>query len=50
VFPISGATGQGVDALLDAVLGYLPDRTATETKGSEVEDAEEGAASDWSPL
>jgi GTP-binding protein len=50
VFPISGATGQGIDALLDAVLGYLPDRTATETKGSEVEDTEEGAASDWSPL
>jgi GTP-binding protein len=48
VFPISGATGEGVEALLDAVLGYLPDRTGTETRGSEVED--EGAGGDWSPL
>jgi len=49
VFPISGATGEGVDALLDAALGYLPDRTATETKGSEVEEvAEQGG--DWSPI
>ena len=26
--------GTRVEALLDAVLGFLPDRTATETKGS----------------
>ncbi len=25
VFPISGATGEGIEALLDAVLSYLPD-------------------------
>ena len=50
VFHVSGATGQGVDALLDAVLGYLPDRTATETKATEVEDMDEDGASDWSPI
>jgi GTP-binding protein len=49
VFPISGATGEGIEALLDAALSYLPDRTATETKGVEVEDVpEEGG--DWSPI
>ncbi|WP_374409206.1 GTPase ObgE [Pelagerythrobacter sp.] len=49
VFGVSGATGEGVEPLLDTVLGYLPNRTATETKGSEVEDEAEDAA-DWSPL
>jgi GTPase len=49
VFPISGATGEGIDALLDAALAYLPDRTATETKGSQVEDVPEGGG-DWSPI
>ncbi|MEO1249048.1 MAG: right-handed parallel beta-helix repeat-containing protein, partial [Pseudomonadota bacterium] len=34
---VSGATGEGVEQLLDAVLQYLPDRTSTETKGEEVE-------------
>ena len=35
--------------LLDAVLAYLPDRTATETKGAEGGGVpEEG--SDWSPI
>ena len=29
-FPISGATGEGIDALLDAVLAYLPAATSTE--------------------
>ncbi len=46
---MSGATGEGVEALLDAILGYLPDRTATETKGGEVEDVAEEEG-DWSPL
>lgn len=50
VFAVSGATGQGIEALMDAVLGYLPDRTTTETKGEEVEDASDDAAPDWSPL
>src|SRR5690606_11188418 len=30
VFPISGATGEGIEALLDAVLEYLPAVTGTE--------------------
>ncbi|WP_133364863.1 GTPase ObgE [Qipengyuania sediminis] len=50
VFRISGATGAGVEALLDAVLAYLPDRTATETKGSEVEAVDEAAPPAWSPF
>lgn len=48
VFALSGATGQGVDSLLDAVLQHLPDRTSTETKGLEEEDSSEAAP--WSPL
>ncbi|MFA6218307.1 MAG: GTPase ObgE [Erythrobacter sp.] len=48
VFRISGATGEGIEDLLDAVLAYLPDRTATETQAEEVED--EGEAPDWSPI
>ena len=48
VFAVSGATGEGIEALLDEVLAYLPERTATETKGSEVE--EEDAGGEWSPL
>ena len=50
VFPISGATGEGVDKLLDAVLGYLPERTSTETKGSEVEASDKDQPAPWSPL
>ncbi|MBV7259336.1 GTPase ObgE [Erythrobacter crassostreae] len=49
VFSVSGATGQGIEELLDAVLGYLPDRTSTETKTVEVEDEDE-ANSEWSPI
>jgi GTP-binding protein len=48
VFPISGATGQGIEALLDAVLDYLPAHTSTETHGA-AED-EDDADGDWSPL
>ncbi|MFC4254636.1 GTPase ObgE [Altererythrobacter xixiisoli] len=48
VFPISGATGEGVKALLDAVLEYLPARTATETTGAAEENEEDAAG--WSPL
>src|SRR6478752_5536539 len=48
VFPISGATGAGIGALLDAVLDHLPARTATENPGAVVEDEDEEA--DWSPL
>jgi GTP-binding protein len=48
VFPISGATGAGIEALLDAVLAYLPAATATERPDGEVEDAAESEP--WSPL
>ena len=48
VFPVSGATGQGIDALLDAVLAYLPAATSTERPSGEVED--EGEAKPWSPV
>ncbi|AKM10698.1 GTPase ObgE [Croceicoccus naphthovorans] len=52
VFRISGATGAGIEALMDAVLQYLPDRTRTETKGAEREDApeDEQSGGDWSPI
>ena len=49
VFPVSSATGEGIDKLLDAVLAHLPDRTATETKGNEVEDVPADGG-DWSPI
>ncbi len=49
VFAVSGATGQGIEHLLDAVLGYLPDRTSTETKTVEVEDVSEDD-DEWSPI
>jgi GTP-binding protein len=48
VFPISGATGAGIDALLDAVLEYLPAQTATETHGAAQDDEEPD--DEWSPL
>jgi len=48
VFPLSGATGEGVENLLNAVLQHLPDRTSTETKGKVEENSAE--AEPWSPL
>jgi GTP-binding protein len=48
VFPISGATGAGIDALLDAVLEYLPAQTTTETHGAAQDDDEPD--DEWSPL
>lgn len=48
VYPVSGATGAGLDALLDAVLDHLPLATATERPAGEVED--ESEARPWSPL
>ena len=47
VFPISGATGKGMDALLDAVLEHLPASTATERPAGEIED--EATREPWSP-
>jgi GTP-binding protein len=48
VFPISGATGAGMERLLDAVLEHLPAATVTERPAGEVEDAAEEKP--WSPL
>ena len=45
VFPISGATGAGIDKLLDAVLEFLPERAAASTKQDEPDEPGE-----WSPL
>jgi GTP-binding protein len=47
VFPISGATGQGIETLLDAVIGYLPAATVTERPDGEQEEADEKP---WSPI
>lgn len=47
VFAISGATGEGMSALLDAVIGYLPAATVTERPAGEREEAEDTS---WSPL
>lgn len=47
VFPISGATGQGMDKLLDAVIAHLPAATMTERPEGEREEADEKS---WSPL
>ena len=49
VFTVSGATGAGIEPLLDAVLSYLPDRTSTETNAAEVEDMGEDD-DEWSPI
>lgn len=47
VFPISGATGAGLDDLLDAVIGYLPAATVTERPIGEQEEIDD---TPWSPL
>jgi GTP-binding protein len=48
VFPISAATGAGIEALLDAVLSHLPSQTSTERPSGEVE--EEHDVKPWSPV
>jgi len=50
VFAVSGATGAGIEQLLDAVLSYLPVRTATETKAAEIDDTDGEEPSEWSPI
>jgi GTP-binding protein len=47
VFPISGATGEGMAKLLDAVIEYLPSATMTERPVGERENVDE---TPWSPL
>ena len=46
VFPISAATGQGIEALLDAVLAYLPERTTAQQP--QQDDGDEPG--EWSPI
>ena len=48
VFPISGATGKGLDKLLDAVIAHLPAATVTERPEGQREAADEEPV--WSPL
>ncbi|KPP90445.1 Obg family GTPase CgtA [Erythrobacter sp. HL-111] len=50
VFAVSGATGEGIEPLLDAVLSYLPTRTSTETKAAEVDDGDGEEPDEWSPI
>ena len=57
VYPVSGATGAGVEALLDAVLGYLPEVTTLESESgggaseeSDPSDSEEEGDGTWSPI
>ena len=50
VFAVSGASGDGLEPLLDAVLSYLPARTATETNAAEVDDADGEEPGEWSPI
>ena len=45
VFPISGATGAGIDKLLDAVLDFLPERAQSAAAADAPEEPGE-----WSPL
>ncbi|MEO6092372.1 MAG: GTPase ObgE [Novosphingobium sp.] len=48
VFPVSGASGEGMDALLNGLLEHLPAATATERPaGAQEEDSGEPV---WSPL
>ena len=47
VFAISGASGAGIDALLDAALDHLPAATVTERPAGEHDAAD---APSWSPL
>ena len=47
VFPISGATGAGIDELLDAVIDYLPAATVTERPAGEREEEDQ---TPWSPI
>ena len=47
VYPISGATGAGMEKLLEAVISHLPAATVTERPIGELEETDE---TPWSPL
>ncbi|MGQ3177751.1 MAG: GTPase ObgE, partial [Blastomonas fulva] len=49
VFPISAATGAGIEALFDALLEYLPRDTATE-KPEGVDPNADSEPGVWSPV
>ena len=49
VFVVSGATGQGLEPLLDAVIGHLPSRTGTEDARAASAEGD-GEPAEWSPL
>ncbi len=49
VFPISGATGAGIEEMFDALLGYLPIATATE-RPEGVDPHSDNAPGVWSPV
>ncbi|MCL6252141.1 GTPase ObgE [Altererythrobacter sp. KTW20L] len=53
VYPISAATGAGIEQLMDAVLGYLPNRTSTENPGQSTVEPDPDAPEEdpsWDPL
>lgn len=50
VFAISGASGAGMEELMDQVLSYLPQRTSTEQPLKDVSETQEDEGGDWSPI
>lgn len=51
VLPVSGATGEGLDAALDKILEAVGENSSIERKGqSTLASGEEDVAKDWSPL
>ncbi|AMO70885.1 GTPase ObgE [Sphingorhabdus sp. M41] len=51
VLPVSGATGEGLDAALDKILEAVGENSSIERKGqSTLASGEEEKAKDWSPL
>lgn len=51
VLPVSGATGEGLDAALDKILEAVGENSSIERKGQPtLTPDEEGVAKDWSPL
>jgi len=49
VFAVAGATGEGIEALLDAVLGFLPEAAAP-APSQDLAEAEDDGQAQWSPL
>ena len=51
VLPISGATGAGLDPVLDKIIEAVGENSSIERKGQPTEDSDQGdKAKDWSPL